>query len=70
MFDKLLGKSKKVSFEIPDRTFTYDSKTVSKLSSKDLILLATDQDKYISIILKKVGNGLCSWTRLGMSMAG
>ena len=54
MFDKFLGKFKKSHFDLPDKNFVYDSRTVSKLSSKDLILLTTDQDKYITTLLKKV----------------
>lgn len=68
MFEKLLGKSKKVSFDLPEKNFVYDSKTVSKLSSKDLILLTTDQDKYITALLKKVQTKQFSLIQSRMNM--
>ena len=57
MFDKLLGKKRKTTheaFEIPIKTFVYDSKILPKLGIKEIKDVAHEQDKYINIIVKKV----------------
>lgn len=57
MFNKILGKKKKSvsdAFEIPVKTFTYDSRIVTKLGVQDVQNLAQEQDKYIHVLIKKV----------------
>lgn len=56
MFDKFTGKKKKEGdiYSIPEKKYTTDIKAISKMSTKSLIELYHDQDKFITVLCEKV----------------
>ena len=58
MFDKFLNKKPKPIeyFEIPVKNYNFDSKNISKLGHKQTRDIYSDQQKYITTIVKKVRN--------------